>query len=329
MATTKSVLCVHPGAVGDVVLSIPAIAALRRRFMCRVTMACTARRGVLVRMAGCADSVIDIDGRGLWRVLAQPCELTQSALDYLAGFDAAVVWSSSPPDAVRSVLQRCGIERVAAAPAVPPSHWSIHASQYYLNTLDVFGVAPTLGELRLDPPENELCWAKTFMPDNSRPAAIIHPGGGSRQKRWPIERFGRVAEWLRETAGIRIVWMAGPAENIDDVRAVKAEGDIFVNDMSLERMAAVIRSGCLYVGNDSGPTHCAAAVGTPTVAMFGPTDPTVWAPVGKHVVVVRGETSCAPCTPETRRSCESARCMDDIPVETVLDAVRAVVPARS
>jgi len=104
--------------------------------------------------------------------------------------------------------------------------------------------------------------------------AVIHPFSGSACKNWPLERFRELAERL----AMPVQWCAGPEESLDG--AVRFE--------NLYDLACWLASARVYIGNDSGITHLAAAVGTPVVAIFGPTDPEVWAPRGERVRVVSG-----------------------------------------
>jgi len=96
---------------------------------------------------------------------------------------------------------------------------------------------------------------------------------------------------------------------------------ILLHDLPLPLLAAILSRCRLYVGNDSGVTHLAAAVGVPTVAIFGPTDPDVWAPRGPGVRVVRAATPCAPCAPPQRQACQQRACLEAVSVQAVLDAI--------
>jgi ADP-heptose:LPS heptosyltransferase len=113
------------------------------------------------------------------------------------------------------------------------------------------------------------------------------------------------------------------------------EGDYF-NDISsgssiplhhlpLDELAAILKQCDFYVGNDSGITHLAAAVGTPVVALFGPTDPRVWGTRGKHVSILHGKTDCSPCSREKMQVCPEQRCMETLSVEEVYLAVRKMM----
>ena len=99
-------------------------------------------------------------------------------------------------------------------------------------------------------------------------AVILHPFSGSAKKNWPLEHFRELAARLG-----RVEWTCGPEEQLDTARRF---GD-------LAELARWIAGARLYIGNDSGITHLAAAVGTPVLALFGPTDPVIWCPAGAHV----------------------------------------------
>jgi len=103
---------------------------------------------------------------------------------------------------------------------------------------------------------------------------VIHPFSGSPKKNWPLDRYRDLARRL--SARMPVEWCAGPEEPLEGARRFD----------SLYELACWLAGAGLYVGNDSGITHLAAAVGTPVVALFGPSDPGVWAPRGERVRVV-------------------------------------------
>jgi ADP-heptose:LPS heptosyltransferase len=108
---------------------------------------------------------------------------------------------------------------------------------------------------------------------------LLHPGSGSPKKNWPLEYFQELAQRLNAT-GLTTAFTHGPAE--DNLPLENC-----LPPMSLPDLARTLASAHLYIGNDTGITHLAAAVGTPTLALFGPTNPTVWAPRGPHVHVLQ------------------------------------------
>ncbi len=114
---------------------------------------------------------------------------------------------------------------------------------------------------------------------------VIHPGSGGAAKRWPLERFAEVARRLDQP----VAWVLGPAEREDRAcrEAMETTGAV-LDELSLEELSAALARCRLYIGNDSGVSHLAAALGVPTVAVFGATDPATWSPRGQRVTVVSG-----------------------------------------
>ena len=110
--------------------------------------------------------------------------------------------------------------------------------------------------------------------------AVIHPFASSPRKRWPLAKFQEVARQSR----MPVRWCAGPEEKLDE--AVRID--------NLYELACWLSTARVYIGNDSGISHLAAAVGTPVVVLFGPTDPAVWAPRGDRVRVLEHMESVEP-----------------------------------
>jgi len=118
--------------------------------------------------------------------------------------------------------------------------------------------------------------------------AILHPGSGGMKKRWPLTGFLELAKRLKEDGRITPLLMLGEADQdlMDELNALGKPWPMLFG-LSLCDVAGVLSCASLYVGNDSGVTHLAAAVGVRTVALFGPSDPAIWGPRGSHVSVCR------------------------------------------
>ena len=127
--------------------------------------------------------------------------------------------------------------------------------------------------------------------DPSRfPIVVVHPGSGSMAKRWPVENFATLIETLETQRWARTIVVTGYAEEDIEARLKvllpHAKPLIAANWPLLPTMA-LIGQATVFIGHDSGLTHLAAALGRPTVALFGPTDPEIWGPRGGHVTVVQ------------------------------------------
>ncbi len=144
-------------------------------------------------------------------------------------------------------------------------------------------------------------------------------------KRWPPQHFAEAADRLADAQGLPIVFMGGPAER-PETRAVMARMRTKAVDLTGQTpvglLPSLLRRAAVLVTNDSGPMHIAAAVGTPVVAMFGPTDPVKTGPYGPGHVVLSNPVECRPCF---RRECSRAvtlECLTGVTSEHVVRAVQ-------
>lgn len=180
-------------------------------------------------------------------------------MERLQSFDSIVSWYGANRAEFRAEVRRLGLP-FEFLNALPEPGAKIHAEDYFLRQVGGDGLAV---------PKIDCGQAvrKDF--------AVIHPFSGSARKNWSLNRFRELATRL----ALPVRWCAGPEEALED--AVRFE--------NLYELACWLASARVYIGNDSGITHLAAAVGTPVVAIFGATDPEVWAPRGERVRVVNGK----------------------------------------
>jgi heptosyltransferase-2 len=170
---------------------------------------------------------------------------------------------------------------------------------------------------------------KRSLPNDGRPVIALAPGAVGSSKRWPVEYFGQLAQSL--TAEGHQVWVLGsPAESPLAAEIVRAAGshahDLTSND--LRNAILALKLARAAVSNDSGLVHVAAAMGTPTIGIFGPTSPWHWAPLNPLAAVIETptEVQCRPCHKPTCRMVHH-RCMRDIGAAQVLTAVRRTLAA--
>ncbi len=299
-------LVIHPGALGDVLLAGPALAHLRQLGY-GTTLGVMPRLVGLFAGSGLVDAAQDLDSLALHRLFVDSPE--PAALRPVAGYDAIVSWLGAGDPAFGASLARLGCPMVVAR-AAPPAGARRHVSQHLLETLAPLGpVPPEMPRARLDVSDVDRRAAETWLGARGlRPgeAVVLQPGAGSAAKAWP--GFGSLARRLRDT-GMAVAALAGPADGVAVERLIGTGAlaeDALARDWPLSRVAALLSVARAAVGNDSGPTHLAAAVGCPTVALFGPTDPAVWAPLGQHVRVLSGGSSDAPWTGVTVDRVEAA-----------------------
>lgn len=262
-------LVVHTGGIGDVLLACPAVAQLADDGP--VELAGHRERLELAVAGGVAEQAHSLDTIQFHTLFTEPSYTLRT---FVASFDRIVVWMRDADGMIARGLRACGAREVAVHPGLPDTDWAGHASDYYLDRLGFAWSQP---------------WRLNVPPKGDPLDVVIHPGSGSPAKNWPFERFQAVASTFHEQ-GRRVTWCLGPAELERNALgdASFRIGNLLQSPDSLVSLARRLAGAQHYIGNDSGITHLAAALGVPTVAVFGPTNPAVWAPRGEHVQVVQG-----------------------------------------
>jgi ADP-heptose:LPS heptosyltransferase len=155
--------------------------------------------------------------------------------------------------------------------------------------------------------------------------AVIHPASVMQTKRWEASRFAAVANQL-SSHGLTIVVTAGPGEeSVASEVARQTNESVILLGLTIPALAELIRGAQLYVGNDSGPMHLAAAVGTPTVAIWGSSDSRRWRPWGVEHRVVQNPFECNPCPGYRCLVASSPLCIESVTVEQVTKAVNELM----
>jgi hypothetical protein len=249
-------LVIRPGALGDFLVSLPALECLKTDYLEVWT---SSANTPLVRFG---DRVRPISATGL--DLLGIVDAPEGLIERLGEFDSIISWYGANRPEFRGLVAALGLP-FTFLDALPPQGATVHAADFYLDQVRDLASCQSAGIPRIR------CHVERGN------YAVIHPFSGSPKKNWPLEKFRALARQLERLMPVR--WCAGggdppldgPVTQIDD----------------LYELAQWLAGARLYVGNDSGVTHLAAAVGTPVLALFGPTDPAVWAPRGANVRVAR------------------------------------------
>lgn len=284
--------CVHhDGALGDVLLSLPCIRAIGKQGA--IDLICRADVGKLLAATGLVHaSHAAGSGRFASWYTDRPDEGT---LDLLDRCGRAFVFTIRD-DAELAATIRSRVPDTQVIITIPPEGDRTHTAEFRLRQIP--------GSLRagisagLDVPDFMRVQACELLAglgkDGRNRPVVIHPGSGGSRKCWPVERYFALAERL-SAVGHVVLFLGGPAEP-PELRA-QIEGFVRertgmapVFDADLGVVTGLAAECGLYVGNDSGITHLAAAVGAPVIALFGPTDPALWAPQGQNVRVIAAGT---------------------------------------
>lgn len=316
----RSVLVIHPGALGDVLLSLPALVVLRQRYPAHHhTLLARSDIGRLLRHCGVVDHALPLDSDLLASLFAGAGYVNPSVQRFLKSCDHVVAWLDDVDYALRDTLASFGVQRMTLKAAKPRS--GLHQSRSFLSTVtsDLPEEAPGC-RLKIGDDLREAGSAvRRRMGIRGRRFVVCHPGSGSPHK------CASPAVWVRTIQSLlhrehSVLLVGGPADaaSIERVKACGLPELPTITNEPLETIAGVMAGADLFVGHDSGLTHLAAAIGVPVVALFGPTDPAQWAPRGCHVAVVTGR-SCLCATRQAVEACLDKPCLD-IPASAVIHA---------
>lgn len=321
------ILLVRLGALGDIVHAVPAAAALRHAFPhAGIDWLVDAKHREIVELVTVVDRVVTLQSPTIAGWSAAVRDLRRTA------YDVAID--------LQGLLKSAVLARASgAARIVGFSIWHLRektARPFYSDVQETEAghvIAKNLRLLRAVGVEDDtIRFPLAAVPSPALdmlqarvapgPFALINPGAAWPNKRWPAERFGELAGFLKEQCGLTPVVLWGPGEErlADSVIAASANAAIAAPPTGLADLVALSRAAALVVSGDTGPLHIATAVGTPTVSLFGPTDPERNGPYRPDDLVVSRYDACG-CHYD--RQCHETRwCLGEVTVAEVSAAVQ-------
>jgi heptosyltransferase III len=282
----RRALVVRSGALGDVLLLRPAVARLRAAGYDVHLLAPAAAGPALLGTGGSEVSGwTPSDAATMASLWTQDGGCPALLRPHLEGADALAVAFTGSAE-VAGHLAAVGARVLARRPEPPPGR---HAADWLAGALDGANLPPAPStEPTLVLSESERAAARPWLDRLPGRFVAVHAGSGSPRKNWPAVRF---AEAARALAGRDpFLWIEGPADTPTEPQTLDISTWVRARSLPLRTLAAMLAGASVYVGNDSGVSHLAAAAGAPTVAVFGPTDPTQWSPRGPSVRTVRAES---------------------------------------
>ncbi len=326
--------------IGDVILSIPAIANLRAHFpRAHICMIANSSSRLIASYIPHLDEILCYDARffdrsGSLRMLDFPRGLRFARDMRKRDFDLIVDLRGSFASLLYGVIaeSRFRIDRgtyLIQRKLGRTSLKSEHEAEVNLDMLARAGVPTPLRDLSLDLPQEYKDSADVLLGNyNQRlPIIAVHPGGPSLIKRWPAERYAQLADHLSREHNARIILVGGKGEE-RIAGSILSRMDENATDLSgqtrLGQLAAVLQKADLFIGNDSGPMHLAAACGTRVIGLFGPTSPQRFGPYGEHCAALRMEKDCLPCMQDKCKR-PGYRCIDRISVDDVTILARRMM----
>jgi ADP-heptose:LPS heptosyltransferase len=336
-------LVVRLSSLGDIVHTFPAVAALRETFPnSEIAWLTHPRWKLLVDSSGLASEVWATETRSLTSLQAILGRIRKKK--FSAAIDYQGLWKSAALPFLGGVPRRIGFSSETIREFGVPVLYTERVRCTQTHIADQNGelslrAGARQGSARValtSPPSEESALREYLQAHGIERYVALSPGGGWRSKCWPPDRFGALCKNIRDSFGLRCVVNYGPGEEVlaAAVRDASCDADPLLYNGELGQLMALLRNAICIVGGDTGPLHLAVALGTPAVALFGPTDPARNGPY--HLGGNAGAASRidillrSPRAITTyKRGGQADPSMLEIEVDAVLDAVRRQVEARA
>jgi heptosyltransferase III len=278
------ILVIRGGAIGDFILTLPALKALRdSNPNARIEILGYKHIAVLAENRFYAEAVRSIEYGGLSSFFARGAVLPDDLRDYFRSFDLILSYLYDPDRIFEENLGRAGARKILAGPAKIDNH--SHAARQLAKPLEELGLEVVDLVAKIFPSNEDRQFAREFLGDCARPIIALHPGSGSEKKNWPLDNWISLGSNLSRP----FVVVTGEADASQTTRLEREWKDrdvLFAQNLPLPHLAAVLER-TVFVGHDSGISHLAAAAGADCVLLFAPTDPEIWAPLNEKVQIIR------------------------------------------
>lgn len=352
-ADSKRLLIIRPDHLGDVLLSTPAIQALKRsRPDLSIHVLCGEWAAAAVANYYEIDRVLTLPFPGFQRVKSSPLSPWRLAVQTAGrlrriGYASAIVmrpdhWWGAMVSQFAGIPRRVGYDLQNVAPFLTEAvqHNHAHAVEQNMRLASAWTGSLDAGEVKLEYPlqpadrehVRQLIERRQF--DTAKPIVCIHPGSGAASKVWRADCWAQVGDTIAAQYGASIVFTGTTAEAalVDEIAAhMSAQAVSIAGETTVGQLAALYARSHAVLGPDSGALHLAAAAATPTVALFGPADPQEFAPWGDPRIheVITSDIGCRPCRILDWRADDAAYhpCVRDISVRQVVEAAQRVLSA--
>jgi len=299
------ILVIRGGAIGDFILTLPAIAAVREQFPDAHLEVLGYPHIVQLAVASeLVDRAQSIDAGPLAGFFARNGTLHPGLVEYFAGFSLIISYLFDPDEIFRTNVGRCTKAQFIVCPHRPNERESTHAAQVYLKPLERLAIFGASAQPRL---------AIGALPGATNQIAL-HPGSGSEKKNWPEAKWSQLIARLLQATNYHLLIVGGEAEGerLQRLAAALPPSRVRVaQSLPLVDLARVLRGSAAFVGHDSGISHLAAALGVPGLVLWGDTNDQIWRPPQSQVVVLKNQFG-----------------LNGIGVEQVLESLTGLFSAR-
>jgi ADP-heptose:LPS heptosyltransferase len=310
----RNILVIDFGQLGDVVMSLPALRAIRERFPpARITVVVGRPGGEIIEMSGYADATIEVDRVGLrdgskplsvLRIFRVVKDVRQRKFDFVIDLHSfsetnLLGFFSGAPKRLFSRRPGRSLDFLAnftPKPAVDKNDPDQHLIDRYLEVLVPLGIkdSPRVPRLMTAVEDDRAIDAmlRKAKAEMGAPLVGLFPGAGHPGRCWPLEQFAHLADFLIRNDGVRPIIFIGPEERhlVSHMRALFPTSCVILEKLSIPQLAAAQARLAVFVSNDTGPVHIAAAVGTPIVVLIDLPRPHAYVPTGASQRLIFSES---------------------------------------
>jgi heptosyltransferase-3 len=340
----RNILLIQLGDIGDVVLSLPSIRALKENFQqANVVVAVREKAQELIQDCPWATGVIAIDKNSRSFIQEIICQKNFFLRIRKYHFDLVLDLRTGTRGAILAMLsgarQRVGFyasdgkvwrNRLFTHLYAPETKPGDYVADRYLSLLVAHNITTDNCEPEIDVPlekqqNADAIFTKAQIPFD-RPVIAIQPFALWQYKEWGLDKYIQLINRLVSEYNVSVIITGSPDESkqADEIiKQCRRNTYNLAGRTSLGTLSAVLKTCSLFIGGDSAGIHIAAAVGTPTVSIFGPSSSADWAPRGKQHTVVQKDLECAPCHKKGCQGKGFSRCLEELTVDEVMTAVRS------
>lgn len=303
----RRILVIRGGALGDFILTLPVLAALRGHLPAHsIEILGDARFASLAIAGRLADGAASLDSPSLAGFFSLDGSIPPATAAYFAEFDVIISYLYDPHRTFQINVSKCSPAQFIAGPHRPDEAENIHATEILLRPLKELGIRDPDPRPRLDLPPPHRAHVETKW-------LAVHPGSGSEQKNWPEPKWTELLQILSRETAWNFLLIGGEAEGsrCDRLAAAVPSGRaVTAQNLPLVQLAQRMKSCAAFIGHDSGITHLAAALDLPGLVLWGPTAEKTWRPRSERIQLL--------CDPGG---------LAQMPVKTVRNAINATVRA--
>jgi len=286
------ILVIRGGAIGDFILTLPAIAALRKHFPdAYLEVLGYPHIAQLAVAGGLADRVVPIGARAMAAFFARGGELAEELVDYFSEFDLIISYLYDPDQIFSTNVARCTQAQFIAGPHRPREGTNIHAAQLYLKPLERLAIfdADPIPRLRMNSQSATPASPLFRNAEAGERVLALHPGSGGEHKNWPEANWAELLESLINETNFNLLLVGGEAEDerLQRLAAALPPSRVRVaQSRPLPELAQLLQRCTSFIGHDSGISHLAAAVGLPGLILWGETSEEIWRPPSDKMIIL-------------------------------------------